>query len=369
MKLSSIQSLRAIAVLLVVYTHSIDLQMQFAVSRQQQFFHLQDFGAIGVDLFFVISGFIITFIGNKYIGAEQGFHFLVKRFWRINPAYYLASLLYWGIYTIQSRLIPEEVQMSFQTTLNALYETLLIIPVSGYYPPSAPLLYIGWSLSFEWLFYLLFLLLIVSRVKYKAVSLVFIITGLVILGYFMRVLDYRLIFITNPIMLEFLLGVMICWIYLRVKSLPHIVAMLLLLLGIAGYVALILTGFGIISELEQVLSSNASMRRFLLWGLPSAALAAGCIFLEGNKVFNYIINNRWMQLMGDASYSIYLVHLSVFSLLTIIYYRIGFFMPADLAVMLQVLIGATAGIGFYVLVERPLLKKTYRNYIPHFIKM
>ncbi|MDP4247265.1 MAG: acyltransferase family protein, partial [Bacteroidota bacterium] len=89
MKYQSIQFLRAMAALFVVYAHSIDLQMKYAISGEQHFFHLQNFGAIGVDIFFILSGFIISYTARSDSGLKAGRRFLLKRFLRINPVYYI----------------------------------------------------------------------------------------------------------------------------------------------------------------------------------------------------------------------------------------------------------------------------------------
>jgi peptidoglycan/LPS O-acetylase OafA/YrhL len=71
MKLGSIQFLRAIAAILVLYAHSIDLQMGYSHSFQQDFFYWQNFGAFGVDIFFVISSFIISYSAGSYKGVRE----------------------------------------------------------------------------------------------------------------------------------------------------------------------------------------------------------------------------------------------------------------------------------------------------------
>src|SRR5258707_13134028 len=96
-QLTSLQFLRATAAILVAYAHSIDLQMIYASSIQQNFYYLQNFGAFGVDLFFVISGFIISYSAERYKGARDASAFLIHRFKRINPVYYIATLLFIAI--------------------------------------------------------------------------------------------------------------------------------------------------------------------------------------------------------------------------------------------------------------------------------
>jgi len=361
MKLNSIQCLRAVAALLVVYVHSIDLQMGFSVSKQQNFFHLQNFGAIGVDLFFVISGFIITFVANKYTGQEQGIYFLVKRFRRINPVYYIASILYFVVLVLPIIIEGKAADISVDNTIGSLIDTILILPAGGHIFSYSPMLMIGWSLAFEWLFYILFFFLIVSKTKNKALFFGLFITGLVSLGYLLKVPDLRYIFITNPIILEFLLGVIICQLYLKGPRTPNWVALTCLLLGIASYLLLIIIGFGWLSEFAAVLTGVLSMKRFLLWGIPSAVIAFGCIFLERNNKFTSLWNNKWILLSGDASYSIYLVHLTVFELFRMLYKESGFFMPADLSIIVQVAVATIISIGFYKWIEQPMINAAQRN--------
>ncbi|KAA2239882.1 acyltransferase [Chitinophaga agrisoli] len=352
MKLHSIQFLRSIAALLVVYVHAIDLQMQFSVSKQQNFFYLQNFGAIGVDIFFAISGFIITFVANKYTGTKSGFNFLVKRFIRINPIYYVGSALL-ALSMLTYAWIRGS-QIFWPQLLSSLADTLLIVPVTGDTNQYNPILLIGWTLSFEWFFYLVFILLIIFRSTNKPLHLVLLITTLVILGKIAAPSDYRLIFITNPVQLEFLLGVITCWVYLNFHVNNRIAA-LLVISGIVGFIYSIFWGYGEISEAGHTLSGQLSMQRFLLWGVPSGLLTAGCILLEKNGTLNWIWNNKLSRITGDASYSIYLVHLTVFYICSILYSKIGFPFNPDLSIFMHVGIATLIGIIFYKLVESPLL--------------
>ncbi|MCS3801044.1 acyltransferase family protein [Niastella sp. OAS944] len=360
MKLNSIQCLRAVAALLVVYVHSIDVQMEFGVSKQQNFYHLQNFGAIGVDLFFIISGFIITLVANNYKGKEDGVYFLAKRFRRINPVYYIASFIYLGVIVIPILLQGEAANISLQNLISSLIDTVFILPLSGLPLSYSPFLIIGWSLAFEWFFYILFFLAIVTKAKNKALLFVVIIMALVALGYSLQGSDFRYLFITNSIMLEFLIGVCICKLYLNGTKVSNTLALTFLTIGLASYILLIIFGFGLVSELGGVLSGTLSMKRVLLFGLPSACIAFGCIFMEKNNLFGKIWNNKWLLLCGDASYSIYLIHLTVFELFRILYKYAGFFMPADLAIIVQVAIATTISIRFYKWVEQPLIKATHR---------
>jgi len=354
MKLDSIQFLRAVAATLVVYAHSIDLSQQYGKSAQEGFHFLSDVGCIGVDLFFVISGFIITYVAGKYTGAGEGVKFLQKRFYRINPIYYIATALF--IFTIMIRfwMVGRNYDLGSDQFIDSAIDTFLILPLS---PNSfAPLLMIGWTLTFEWLFYILFFATILSGAKRKILLLSGIIAALIAFGYIVKPQDLRLTILTNAIMLEFLLGVLICQLYRQVKKVPVYLSAALLLAGIAWYVYLVFDTNPLIAAIGPVLTGSLSMDRFLHWGIPSSLIFAGCIFLERSGKLSWLWSNRLSRLVGDASYSIYLVHFSAFSLLNILYSKTGFFLPPDLAIFFHLFVALGVSIAFYWWVEKPLLK-------------
>lgn len=356
MKLNSIQSLRAVAALLVVYVHSIDLQMEFGVSKQQGFFYLQNFGAIGVDLFFVISGFIITYVANKYEGIGQGFVFLAKRFRRINPAYYIASIIYLSIELLKITIAGQSSAISTKELINSIIDTTLIVPTVDAFYLYSPIMNISWTLAFEWLFYMLFFTLIISKTKNKPLFCGVLIIALVITGYVFNPSNFRYIFLTNPIMLEFILGIGICWLYLETKKTPTWLPIICVSVGVISYILLIIFGFGGVSQTLNIYTAELSLQRFLLWGMPSAFIVFGCIFLEKKNQLTILWNNKLILLLGNASFSIYLIHLTVFALIRMFYTRWGFFMPADIAIIVQLIIATIISIGFYKLIEKPLTK-------------
>lgn len=346
MKLNSIQFLRAVAALLVVYDHSMLIQTNYGISLQQNLLHINKFGNIGVDLFFVISGFIITLIASRYIGISQGIHFLAKRFCRINPVYYILSLL---------------VLIIFSIPVNSIFDSLLILPTSGDSKAYNPVMTVGWTLSFEWFFYLLFFLLIVCNVRQKVLYLMGIISLLVISGYIFKQNDFRIIFITNPIILEFLLGCIISYIYLNVKTIPVDIGFSCLLIGIASWLFFIIQGFGTIWSGLATLNGHVSLNRAILWGIPGSLIVAGCVILEKNHRLKFLWNNKFMLLCGDASYSIYLVQVLVLNSLTLLYEKTGYFLPADIMIWLQLILAVAISIFFYQLVEKPLLQFMYKR--------
>jgi peptidoglycan/LPS O-acetylase OafA/YrhL len=362
MKLNSIQFLRAVAALLVVYQHSMDLQMSYAVSWQQNFYHLYNFGCIGVDLFFVISGFIITYVAYKYMGLSEGLLFIIKRFTRINLLYYIATLLFLGVYCLQlqANIIP--IENAFNKTISSLIDALLIIPTSSDTKYFLPLLNIGWTLAFEWLFYIIFFSLVILKAKRKTLFLPGVILTLILLGQLINSSDLRMQFFTNPILLEFVLGMFICGIYLRIKNIPVWIGAICLTVGLITYMILIRFGFDKLWYYYGTITGELSINRLLLWGIPSSCIVAGCVFLERNNKIIRLFNNRLVELIGNASYSIYLIHYIIFGLFMLLYQKTGFFLPADALIWIQLLVAIVISIAFYKLLEKPLLQRIHHKH-------
>jgi exopolysaccharide production protein ExoZ len=355
MRLSSIQFLRAVAVLLVVYTHSMNIQMQFGHSWQQTFYHLDNFGCIGVDLFFVISGFIIMFIANKYKGANEAMYFIGKRFLRINPIYYIATFLIFGFLLLKLYINDIPFKNHSDNTISSLFDSLTIIPSSWDLKYFSPLLVVGWTLSFEWLFYILFAALIFMNVERKVLTMLCMILLFVGIGRIIQPTDLRFQFVLNPILLEFVLGLTICQLYLSKINVPTWVATIILSTGIICYVLLIRFGYEGVWYYQNTINGKLSLMRFLLWGLPSGCIVAGSLFLERNGHLSKLFNNRLALLLGNASYSIYLIHYIILNAFQLIYSKTIFFGQADLMIWLQLIITVFISVVFYKLVEKPLL--------------
>jgi exopolysaccharide production protein ExoZ len=357
-KINSIQFLRAFAALLVAYHHSIQCQMEFSKSAQQSFFHLWNFGTIGVDIFFVVSGFIISYANASNSGAMQATNFLIKRFIRINPAYYIASMMLMIVLIVKVWTTEGISDVSLDKLANSFADTVLIIPAFEAIQEYMPFIIAGWTLGFEWFFYFLFFLLIVFKVKNKALLLSAIILLLVTIGQLFRPTGYQIVFSTNSILLEFILGIVIYTWYAKAKIVSTSVSLGLLLIGIIGFICLIIFGFGYVWSYSMVLMNKLSLERFLLFGIPSAAIVAGCLFLEKALKLQWLWNSKLTNILGDASYSIYLVNPIVFALLTILYKKVGFFLPPDVAIIIQLIVAIIISIAFFRAIEKPFINQS-----------
>ena len=296
-KFYSVQVLRGIAACGVVVLHERFLgggPVDHSMAR---------LGGAGVDLFFVISGFIMATIAKPSPGQ-----FLFDRFWRIFPLWLLAVLPWLAL---QPVLTPPIVLAS--VTLWPVYDQFTV-----------PALGLGWTLSFEMLFYVAIALGMRTR---PALPLALFAVALV--G---GALTHAPLFdfLGNPMICEFLFGVLIAQLP-RSES----AALPLLIVAAIGFAAAPLTVF----SKEMAFDAAVSGWRTAFWGVPAALLVYGCLCAE--RMFAH----RWIKPLvriGDASYSIYLFH------------RLTGFIEAPWP--LKVLAGVALGLVIHLLVERPILR-------------
>lgn len=335
---------------MVVHCHAIDLQMLFGTSFQQHFRYLQNFGAIGVDIFFVISGFIISYISGRESGPAAAKDFMVRRWIRVVPAYYVASALLFCLFLMSGH---------FEVKAPQIIKTLTILPIFDHGPYFwSPVLVIGWTLSFEILFYILNALLIGFAVIRKDLYLITIITGLFLLGLLVHTDNKQLTFLTSPMIMEFAFGVVIAMVYKRSVNVPPLLSLIMIFTGMLMFVKLIVFGYGEVSEVLFVLANKSVEQRLILWGIPSVVFCAGLIWLEKAKP-ERIVKSRFLLLLGDASYSIYLAHPLCYAMLGSILRRVYFLshLPGDVLILMFVCLATGSGIVFHLYVEKPMISK------------
>lgn len=277
--LYSLQALRALAAWVVVCHHFMQIFFDFHASGPVGRF-LVERGAVGVDVFFVISGLVIYLsTRDKDIAPRR---FLLNRALRIVPAYWFYTALMGLLLLTARQWMPHQA-----IELEHFLLSLLFIPAEnpgGY--GQYPTLNVGWTLNYEMFFYLLFSLVFLVRQQRQ----VLLVTGLLLIvsEVFTRagLLDH---FYRNNIVYEFLLGIGIGVLYRR-----GWVAQ-----GLWLPVAMLVTAALAIHYLD-------ASRRLLHWGVPSALIVLACVSLE-----RYFSGNRVLKALGDCSYSVYLVHVLV----------------------------------------------------------
>ncbi|MCW2271101.1 Acyltransferase family protein [compost metagenome] len=277
--LFSLQALRALAAWVVVCHHFMQIFFDFHASGPIGQF-LTDRGAVGVDIFFVISGMVIYLSTRDKAIAPQ--RFLLNRALRIVPAYWFYTALMGLLLLTARQWMPHQA-----VDLEHFVLSLLFIPAEnpgGY--GQYPTLNVGWTLNYEMFFYLLFSLVFLVRQQHRVllVAVVLLLVSEVLTRAGLLNHFYR-----NNIVYEFLLGIGIGVLYRR----GWIVQGLWLPLAMLAMAAV------------AIHFLDAS-RRLLHWGLPSALIVLACVSLEP-----YFKGNRLLKALGDSSYSVYLVHVLV----------------------------------------------------------
>ena len=263
MTLYSIQYLRAIAALMVAANHALTYPFNIETGEQ------------GVDIFFVISGFIMLYIMGK--NKRSWSEFLSSRFLRIAPLYYLCTIFAIIIGFIQ---IPNLLHSIQAITFIKFYKT-------------TPPLNIGWTLEYEFIFYVLcsFSLLVFAKQKTQIIFILCMLLSAVILIDFVIFSEKK-----YGHFAEFGLGALIFLIY-RFKFFKKVNKNIFIIFALVGFFLLIYTDIVIYKD-------NFTYLRFVYWGIPSFLIVLSILLLE-DKIFH----SKLLLYLGNASYSIYLIHL------------------------------------------------------------
>lgn len=338
-KLNSIQALRAIAVILVLHCHTLDF---ISARYQSNFFYLQNFGAVGVDLFFVISGFIITIVSPLYAQTSNALYFFIKRVIRVLPLYWLVSFFAAALFRFHDGYWPET---------GKLIRTIVPFPFPSF---GVPVIAQGWTLYFEMLFYTLIAISIRWNNKKYILYTSILLFLFILLNHKTHSDFYPLNVLGNGIMLEFLMGMSVGRLYLSQINIGNKIAICIIATGIAGLLFTLIKGYGDISEMGNIFNGKLSVRRSLLWGIPCALLVTGVTMREKNSTLKI---PGILTEIGNASFSIYLTHLLMLDYVNRLWRLSGLnnIIESDILVLLSMSFSLVVGWICYRLVERPLL--------------
>jgi peptidoglycan/LPS O-acetylase OafA/YrhL len=269
---------------------------------------LTDAGNAGVDLFFVISGFIMVFTTGR---RPQGpLAFLGSRLRRIAPLYWFATLAVFAV----ARLEPSLVQNT-PSDLHRLIESLLFIPAPRPDGTLRPVVFVGWTLNFEMAFYVLFALgLLAPRRWIGVLAAVGALVLAVLWGRAAPPASPALGFYTSPMVLEFGAGMILglAWPSLR---LPARLAWPVAAEGALAFL-LMLAGPWLWPRVD----------RLFAFGLPAMTIVAAALVLERQ---GRAARWPWLQALGAASYAIYLSHFFVTQAVTMLARRAGLHGPLE----------------------------------------
>jgi peptidoglycan/LPS O-acetylase OafA/YrhL len=320
-----VQVLRFIAALMVVITHS------FFYTSERWVVDLDELikGSRGVDIFFVISGFVMIISSRNLIETPDGWtKFAIQRITRVVPLYWVATTLKLMVMLLTTGLV-----------LHATIDTSNIIKSYFFIPYIKsdgliePVLGVGWTLVFEMFFYLVFTIALLLRVNlYVFVGATMItLTGLSLLR---PELHPVWMFLFDPIVLEFFFGMIIGGIVLKGN-----------VLGLNTALFVMVTTLLFITFIPSY-----GLSRVIIAGIPAMLLVYSIVSVEPylqNRIPGIFL------LFGAASYSLYLFHPMILPAVPLLLKKIG--MPiVGLSVSLCITSALILAIIVYSFVELPI---------------
>lgn len=323
-KLDGVQALRGIAALLVVFHHLLE-ELVGGLPDSDLIKSLIRLGACGVDVFFVISGFIIAHsvksLGGR--GREAARVFALRRMARVLP-------LYWGLNVLV--LILASTGFLFKSKVI----DLPVVLASFFFLPGSSLLQgVGWTLNFEVYFYLCFAFAILVPRGVLAPVAAATVLAVNILAGALGLEGSSALFLQNRLVFEFVFGVFVATFMNRSRLLlsQRGVLVVFLLAGASMWLA---------SSFDTGATSGLrGDTRWWAWGLPATALLAASIW--------WIKPHSLWVWLGDISYSLYLGHAFVMTAVAVVIKRIP---SGPLWAMSIFIVGVLVSIGIAFLLNR-----------------
>ncbi len=321
--INNIQVLRAIAALMVVYFHTIgvlnsyDMSMPWTLQASYS-----RWGAFGVDIFFVISGFIMVYVNRNQ--TKNFYQFMYDRLARIVPLYWFFTFLFVGLYCT----FPEAFRAKAIDTADVFgslffYQQLI--------RKDSPVLMLGWTLEYEMVFYFIFGLSLFAKALQRTV----LIASSILILFVIAGMDY--------IVLEFILGMIIAWFYVSNSAikLHNLMAILSVILG-----------FGFI-----IIASNFYQPERIPVMIGAVLVFIGFLYFKP-------IKNKTILLLGNASYSLYLIQLftiPVFFKVATAFFSVHTNFQKTTVVLMCLVFTSFSAIISYYLIEKTALKLLSRK--------
>lgn len=336
-RMASIQIARAIAALSVVLYHSHLAVAAYPSPANLPFFAA--YGSFGVDLFFVVSGFIIAHISRNGLDLAP---YLIKRFFRIYPIYWLFLIASVYLYTRHDYRLGGN-----EYTTESLIKSFLIFPMHD-----QPWYAVGWTLEHEIIFYVV-AGIVMSFAGYGALLTVLGTAGAVgivlhsilpSLGLTTSFWDWHLI---DPSMIEFFAGVAVYRYKENLFRLGLVAPFLFFLVSVALTIAAMDSGIAPLPAFGTPLVASAA-----------AALIVTLLTLERRGYLTGPLS-RFFILIGNASFSLYLVHWIVVLDAGRIKWKVMMHLPDGASELWRwgiVALCVTASIAMFYLIETPLNK-------------
>jgi peptidoglycan/LPS O-acetylase OafA/YrhL len=337
--LRNLHLLRAIAALAVVYFHiTSEAGLNLPVN----------IGSHGVDLFFVISGFIIA-----HIGTRAPDRFLMRRLIRVVPFYWTATLVLFGAAVLAPHLLR-----STRADYAQLACSLFFIPRETSYAGVVPTLVLGWSLNYEMYFYVLFAAALAIAPRRAPLACCMGIFAIALLIDLSGASHASVRFYARPLVFEFVYGVVA---FYACSAVERRVGWFADRSRIRWGLWVVALGALVLIGLEES-HGGFGLPRFLVAGVPAFVLLLAALLLE--RVFGVSARSNIIVLVGESSYILYLIHpYVIYGLLrTTLPGQRSLPLPEAIGLVIALLLVSTAAaIAIHLWFEKPVLASLRRQ--------
>lgn len=301
--LNNIQVLRFVAAAMVVFAHGAIAPFGLPDSLMKS-------GRFGVDIFFVISGFIIPYIlfGGPHTEMSKlrisGLSFFIRRVTRIWPMYFIVTMLVIACtFFVNSGLFSPNPDLAWAFRAIKLDKQLLFESLTFTHAMVAPTLNVGWTLQFEFMFYTIIAVLVFAGVRrletlILATFAIIFLSILILRSVLVSYLDWLppIKLMGQPMMIEFLYGMILYELHSKSVHLSKLPAIAVILLSVPALVAI---------QMLNLLPKIAGQPFYqpFVWGSIAFLIVWAALSLEGK-----ISPPKFLVTLGDSSYSLYLIH-------------------------------------------------------------
>jgi len=337
--------LRAVAALMVILPHSVGLFAYWSSPSipTRVMIRLALFGQVGVQVFFVLSGFVIAYtLRGRHLTARAFINFILRRSIRLDPPYWVAIALYCAYLIFRRSVVHTNITLPSPEQL--VSHLFYLQDILGY----GDLNVVFWTLCIEIQFYLVFCLLLGVSQQFNALNnemrwgcdkLLFVILYVLSLAWPAHFLSAHepatgLFF---PHWYAFLLGAIVWW-------------------GIEGSIRR-WVGHGAVLLLFAIGAAQHQREGLVVSCTASVILIAA----YRHSLYRWL-NVWWIQFLGKISYSIYLVHAPIAGVILGLQVRIAPRSQFVSFLMLAIVIVATIGLAFILnrFIEEPSLRLSRR---------
>jgi peptidoglycan/LPS O-acetylase OafA/YrhL len=331
---ASLDLLRVVASLMIVLFHAHSIAVKNAVKQGVHLFEAPQFWYSCVDLFFVMSGFLMIHMSRNLFGSSHGVKmFAIRRLTRTPPLYWIYTLMITAIFLIQPSLSAEG-PIDLRTFLTSIF----FIPNTR-----SPVIAIGWTLNYEIFFYCIIglsIFLPYAKAWKAAIAALVVAVGI---GYCFALPASPFGVWTNPLLLDFAIGILAAVVYYKNVALRNGGTLALFVLGIF-FVLLLNPSWGI--------------PEFFLFRALSAGLGMGLIVAAATwreKPLEFGRFTPVIRFFSEQTYTMYLCHILVLKILELVYYRFFHGYWAHIGfILLGAVITTLVSRVLYALIEKPL---------------